>query len=548
MKKKKVLIIVVCLIILLLSGASVYATTNGYENVFFLVKNLITGKNETEENEKILSDKDITISYENIYITDTITMKIEKLQIKDGDAKLIVRVDESEQDTNNLTPFIYKIYNESEKELASKSSLKSVENVSYTDEIIIKNYNKEDKILVLKVFTPEQELLSEINIDIEKRVVESKGVTEELKKISEIELKEYLGKYVILNTYDVVFDNVSYATREEWKNAMLVKIAMNRIYDVETKDNTNQEIKYTTKKVNTAIKEVTGEEVLGKIKLPDGEGVYYNEASKSYENVPGDGDISGLCIEIKHIKYINGVYQVKFTYCYPSEENYTLGNIDKLALYETTMRFKINEDYKYAKYCLIDIDENKYEKIKDSEIEDLDYDLDLDKDDNLTVIENTTNETNASTNSVSIDKTQVSTKDLLTNLKIYFTEVNNKGNGTKITFRKYEKGNTAKEVEEGTILLNKFIGKINNHVENIDNATTYTQWCSRDLSVEPEEEYLMMFMYDSHQTQITWSTERENQIVVLWYNDKIKDVEIDKINLDQSCKDMFSELMEDSQK
>ena len=58
----------------------------------------------------------------------------------------------------------------------------------------------------------------------------------------------------------------------------------------------------------------------------------------------------------------------------------------------------------------------------------------------------------------------------------------------------------------------------------------------------------MMFMYDSHQTQITWSTERENQIVVLWYNDKIKDVEIDKINLDQSCKDMFSELMEDSQK
>ena len=212
------------------------------------------------------------------------------------------------------------------------------------------------------------------------------------------------------------------------------------------------------------------------------------------------------------------------------------------------MRFKINEDYKYAKYCLIDIDENKYEKIKDSEIEDLDYDLDLDKDDNLTVIENTTNETNASTNSVSIDKTQVSTKDLLTNLKIYFTEVNNKGNGTKITFRKYEEGNTAKEVEEGTILLNKFIGKINNHVENIDNATTYTQWCSRDLSVEPEEEYLMMFMYDSHQTQITWSTERENQIVVLWYNDKIKDVEIDKINLDQSCKDMFSELMEDSQK
>lgn len=59
---------------------------------------------------------------------------------------------------------------------------------------------------------------------------------------------------------------------------------------------------------------------------------------------------------------------------------------------------------------------------------------------------------------------------------------------------------------------------------------------------------MMMFMYESHQTQITWDTENENQIVILWYNNDIKTIEIDKINLNKSAKEMFSELMNECMK
>ena len=368
LKYKKALATAACLVVLL-GGANVYASTNGYGNIFFLVKYLITGNNEAKENDEVLSDRDITISYQNLKITDKITMKIEKLQIKDGKAKLITRVEESEKDTQNVTPFIYKVYDQDEKELTNATSSKSVGNdILYEDDIIIENYNENVKILKLKIYTPKQELLKEIKIDIENKTVEVSENTEELKKISEIELKEYLGEYVNLNTYDVVFDRVSYATKEEWQNAMKVKIAMDLIYKKEIDNSKNSEISYGTSKVNKAINEFTGENISGKIKLPNEGPLHYNEKTKSYEYMSENGYGEGLCINIENIKYNNGIYEVKFTYCYTTNSTYSSGDIDKLALYETTMKFKLNKDYIYTKYCLVDIDKIEYKKIKESEI------------------------------------------------------------------------------------------------------------------------------------------------------------------------------------
>ena len=202
LKYKKVLAIVASLLIIL-GGANVYASTNGYGNIFFLVNYLITGNNETKENDEVLSDKDITISYENISIEGDITIRIEKFQIKDGKAKLIVKVDETKEQNENITPFIYKVFDENGNELASQNSSKSIQDELYTDEIIIDNYSKETNILVLKIYTPIQELLKEIKINLENKTIEISRNTDELEKISEIELKEYLGQYVKLNSYDI---------------------------------------------------------------------------------------------------------------------------------------------------------------------------------------------------------------------------------------------------------------------------------------------------------------------------------------------------------
>lgn len=380
LKYKKVLAIVASLLIIL-GGANVYASTNGYGNIFFLVNYLITGNNETKENDEVLSDKDITISYENISIEGDITIRIEKFQIKDGKAKLIVKVDETKEQNENITPFIYKVFDENGNELASQNSSKSIQDELYTDEIIIDNYSKDTNILVLKIYTPIQELLKEIKINLENKTIEISRNTDELEKISEIELKEYLGQYVKLNSYDIFVSENGNITKEEWNNQEKVSVAMNLIY---TNEEANGEykaydnIKFTQAKVKQAIKEFMGENNSGELKLPgDGWGfISYDESSKSYMNEPGDGGINGLCIAIKNIKYNNGIYEVTFTYCYPSEENYTLGNIDKLAVYETTMKFKLNSEYKYTKYCLVDFDKNEYKKIKESEIEELDYNLD----------------------------------------------------------------------------------------------------------------------------------------------------------------------------
>ena len=274
-----------------------------------------------------------------------------------------------------------------EKELTNATSSKSVGNDTLEDDIIIENYNENVKILKLKIYTPKQELLKEIKIDIENKTVEVSENTEELKKISEIELKKYLGKYAALNSYDVVFDRVSYATKEEWRNAMKVGIATNLIYEKETSNGENSEIVYGVDKVNKVIKEFTGENISEKIKLPDDGSLYYNEKNKAYEYIPGDGDGYGdaLCINIENINYNNGIYEAKFTYCYPTNSVYDSGEIDKLEVYETTMKFKLNKDYTYTRYCLVDIDKIEYKKIKESE---LDY-----EDPTTGIIENTYDET-----------------------------------------------------------------------------------------------------------------------------------------------------------
>ena len=53
----------------------------------------------------------------------------------------------------------------------------------------------------------------------------------------------------------------------------------------------------------------------------------------------------------------------------PTNSVYDSGEIDKLEVYETTMKFKLNKDYTYTRYCLVDIDKIEYKKIKESEFD-----------------------------------------------------------------------------------------------------------------------------------------------------------------------------------
>lgn len=74
-KKRKALraiISIAACAVIALSGGNIYATTKGYDNVFFMIKEWIMQSTETDDKDKILSDRDITISYQPIQITDNI--------------------------------------------------------------------------------------------------------------------------------------------------------------------------------------------------------------------------------------------------------------------------------------------------------------------------------------------------------------------------------------------------------------------------------------------------------------------------------------------
>ena len=79
-KKKfnyKKLVAIAASVVIVFGAANVYASTQGYGNVFFMIKYLATGEKTTiKDKDELLSDRDITISYEPIKITVAQAQKV----------------------------------------------------------------------------------------------------------------------------------------------------------------------------------------------------------------------------------------------------------------------------------------------------------------------------------------------------------------------------------------------------------------------------------------------------------------------------------------
>ena len=248
--RKKILSMVATLVIVFL-GANVYAVTKGYNNIFFMIKDLST---------KTISEKDEIL--------------------KDQD------------------PF------------------ENEETKSYTKEIEIGFFNNNINLLKVNI-NSQKENLATIQIDLNNREITILNNSyKEVEKISEIELKEILSKYAILNLSEEMLDKEF--TKEQCINYNLVYLAIEYIYD---KEEDAKNIDFTAEKVNKAIKEIAGIEVQNHLDMKEGLW-FYNEKNKRYEYDNGDESISALCLNITDISYENGVYSVDYQCCYPSENDY----------------------------------------------------------------------------------------------------------------------------------------------------------------------------------------------------------------------------------
>ena len=222
--KFKKLMTVAASLVLVVVASNVYARTQGYDNIFFLIKDLVT--KEEKGGEEIFSDRDIVVSYKPIQITDEIELQINELQIKDNKARLFLLVKELKD--NSDTPLNYKIYNDENQEMYNSVSNKKENEKIYTEVLNLKNYKDTTNIIKIEIYNKNKTLLKTITMDLTKKTIEARTENQVVKKISQIELNKFLKQeteklytskelknkqIIILDTYDIFYSNGKYIAK-----------------------------------------------------------------------------------------------------------------------------------------------------------------------------------------------------------------------------------------------------------------------------------------------------------------------------------------------
>lgn len=365
-KNKKTTTIVVAVIILVVTlSANVFASTQGYGNIFFLIKELIQGESEITDRDQILSDKDITISYQPIEIVDGLEIQINRLVVKDNEATLIVNVKEEKELKNYPKEFVvYDVTNERTLLGQQKLTRNIVENGRYEEKIILSNYAENTNTLQLEINDENEKnmIILEIKLDKKEIDVVSKSSINEFQKVSEVELKDFLANVVRINYYkDSGKDR--FFSEQNYKNNMKVIIAL----EVLNKTKANED------EIHKVLKEITGEEITEAlevtqtdIKYSDG---YYYYGDTTAEIATKD-PVKVICLSTSNLKYSKGIYSVNCVYVHTRNADYENNKIEELPKFETSIEFKINKEYEYSKFCMLnsnDITSTPYENIKESE-------------------------------------------------------------------------------------------------------------------------------------------------------------------------------------
>ena len=223
-KFRKLMAVAASLVIVVVAS-NVYARTQGYDNIFFLIKDLVTPKEE-KNSEEIFADRDIIISYKYLQITDNVEMQINEIQIKDNKAKLYLLVKETGENTD--TPFNYKVFNEQNETMYDAQSNKKENETIYTEVLELTNYNDNTNELKLEIYNKDKTLIKTVVINLEKKTIEARTENRDVKRISQIELNKFLKKetekiysdkelkdkeIIILETYDIYYNDGKYIAK-----------------------------------------------------------------------------------------------------------------------------------------------------------------------------------------------------------------------------------------------------------------------------------------------------------------------------------------------
>ena len=440
--KKKKLIIFLVIVLAIFLGVNAYAASMGKNNIFFVIKELFKPTTiEVNNPEDILSDKDITISYKSIEIAEGLKVQINRLTIEEDKATLFMKIDTTGASVLPDYCMVNDMTNGKEigKTLASeKISIPKTE-TKFDTQIKLKGMEKNTKLLEIDFRDKKDSSIAVLELDLEQKIINViSSRQKELEKISEVELKSVLENYVRMHIYeDMEVMATQYHTVSDYRNEEKVLIALEYLED-EKRPFPTVEISV----VHDVIKEFTGEDIKDNKPLNlSNILVTYDSHNNAYKYIAKKRARKALCLDITDINYSDGVYKVSFIYCYPEEEDYKNDNIENLQKYKGTMNLKINSNYEYAKYCIVDGDKFITEKYGEISNEN--------NNSNNNTISNTT--TNTSTNTV-------------------YTETSNN------TATSVNNTNTVSEtnIQPGTELAN-------NIPANVDNYASTMKW--KDISL-----------------------------------------------------------------
>ena len=340
---KRFLSIAACLFIILGAG-NIYASTKGYGNIFFMIKYLVTGETvETSDKDEILSDRDITISYEPIRLAKNLRIQIRNLQIKNNEAKLKIYVNEENSEQNlEITPLKYKVYNSNNLLLCNQESSKVADkDTIYQEELILNNYNKDDNEIMLEIYQANNKKIAKININLLTKEITIEGEQEALQKISETELKEFLSIYSKLQE-----------TSEEDIELIIVGVEgiLNNKAEVIKTTNGNA---YKVEDINKVLKNC-GYEVIPET-YKKGEifrrktinNIDYIEPIKVMQ--PNKNTI----IEIEKISYCDGIYSATFKYANINPDESFDADYSNVQSKEAEITFTLDNEDKLLKFHVV---------------------------------------------------------------------------------------------------------------------------------------------------------------------------------------------------
>ena len=349
---RKFMTAVASLAIVFLVG-NTYASTQGYDNIFFAIKDWTSNIIKEVKKEEILTDREIIISYQNIKITDKTKIQVNKINVQYNEAKLFIRVNAEAEDNLSKIPMnfiVTDLSNNEEKIIATQKTEQVEANKVFTEAIDLKGFSENTQRVKVELQTNNYVSLCTLEIDLlEKQIdiIDGKKVT--LKKISEIDLKEKLGIYIGYKNFLEDFAiEITDENLDKYQNEAKLMVAN---YLVMQKHEISGNMP-TVDEINKALEEFCGDKITNYIETA-GIIMEYNNETKNYEYVvAGDYNPFGLCLEIENISFINGNYIVEFAYCRPSEDDYLNGTIEELPVLRETLTFELNKEPQFTEYCI----------------------------------------------------------------------------------------------------------------------------------------------------------------------------------------------------